>query len=160
MPGFCRLHRGGRLDAVPATAARRRLMAKRLAEGTLAPASWQCRRAAPRVGRRQRHYRQPAHGGAGGEAVSAVAGGGSTGDGAVRDAAGQANADRLWRRPGRDRRAKQRVSVCCHPWLLAPLSHQGVPQRAGNMHQRFRIAGACCQENRGVEGTTSPLRRK
>ena len=66
----------------------------------------------------------------GGEAVSAGARGGGASDGAVRDAARQADADRFWRTPGRDRRGEAaRLPVCCHPRLLAPFSHQGVPQR-------------------------------
>ena len=54
-----------------------------LAEGAVASPSRQCRRDPPRAGVRERNRRQPSDGGAGGEAVSAGARGGSASNGAV-----------------------------------------------------------------------------
>ena len=60
-----------------------------LAEGTVASASWQCRRDPPGAGGRDWHRRQPSHRGASGEALPAGAGSGSASDSALRDGAGR-----------------------------------------------------------------------
>src|SRR3954453_22341333 len=69
------------------------------------------RRGAPRAGGRAGHHRQPAHGRAGGGPPAARARGGGAGDGALRDAAGQPDADRLRRVRGDARGERVRVHL-------------------------------------------------
>src|SRR5262249_45621580 len=78
----------GGLGAVPKNATKKGARWSRgVAARAPAPASRQCRRDPPGAGRREEHYRQPAHGRTGGAAVSAGACRGGTGNRAVRDAA-------------------------------------------------------------------------
>ena len=119
---------GGDSPGAPQAASRQ---ARRVAGGALSSASRQLRCGAAGPVARARVDGVVADGGARGSAVTPGAASRGAGLSAVRDGAGQAAADRLWRDHGADRRrAGAGAPVCGDAGLLATAVCPGLPARA------------------------------